>query len=479
MQSTTDRPVSPRELANTIFIYQRMILLCTVLVGGAALVISYLEPKTWEASVKVWAQDQSAALRRANDHAPEIQTRVKMVLSNLRELIFARSVLEETLVRCAAAEQADPPDAAHLEEQGDRLRRAITIEAPKGSDFGTTEIFFVRLRDRDPSHAERLLQSLLDAFHKRYEQLSTEQANHLYDEIRLQVGESRQLLGQSEQNLEAFVSELGADLLELHTLVNTTGGESDLRKSLNSVNERLTPALIELQERTRFLDQVQKARLSPEPIVVPAFLLHEYGALDETSRSLVKAHLDLDAVAARYKPDHSEYRSTEDRLRRTEQTCRAQADLALRALEKDIAAKKQSLDYLAETKQGYVKRMAELANKSVQYAGLVEEVRQRRETVAEVEKRLSDAFHAQLTAAQDVLLSTVDPPRTDPNPVSPRRALNIGVGTVLGLLIGLGLAFLARQYTYTVRSESDLTGLGEELPIVSVPRVARPIRKAG
>ena len=104
---------------------------------------------------------------------------------------------------------------------------------------------------------------------------------------------------------------------------------------------------------------------------------------------------------------------------------------------------------------------------------------QRRENLAEAEKRRSDAFHAQLTAAQDVLVSTVDPPRADPNPVSPRRFLSTAVGTFLGLLIGLGLAFLAQQYTHTVRSESDLTGLGEDLPIVSVPRVGVPIKKVG
>ena len=110
---------------------------------------------------------------------------------------------------------------------------------------------------------------------------------------------------------------LGPDLLELSTLTNPSGGESDLRKSLNSVNERLTPAQVELRERLMFLEQVEKARLSsPGPIVVPAFLLHEYAALDEASRSLVHAYIDLNAVAARTKPEHSDYRTAQDRLRR-------------------------------------------------------------------------------------------------------------------------------------------------------------------
>src|SRR5207247_1153177 len=131
--STTERPASLRDLANTLFIYQRTILLCTALFGGAALTLSWLEPKIWEASVKVWAQDQSAELRRASDHVTEIQTRVKMVLSNFRELVYSRSVLEDTLRRSATADGSGGPDGRLDEEQVEELRRAITIEAPKGS----------------------------------------------------------------------------------------------------------------------------------------------------------------------------------------------------------------------------------------------------------------------------------------------------------------------------------------------------------
>ena len=49
--------------------------------------------------------------------------------------------------------------------------------------------------------------------------------------------------------------------------------------------------------------------------------------------------------------------------------------------------------------------------------------------------------------------------------------------TLLGLLIGVGLGFLAREYSHTVRSEADLVGLADELVIVSVPKVRSPLKK--
>src|SRR5262249_30739533 len=126
----------------------------------------------------------------------------------------------------------------------------------------------------------------------------------------------------------------------------------------------------------------------------------------------------------------------------------------------------------------YLERIAELTNRYVEFDGLRQEMTQCRAIVADAEKRRSDAAHALLTAAQETLFATLDGPRTTTNPVSPRRQLNVVVGTLLGLVTGIGIAFLARQFSQIVRSETDLAGIADGMLIVSVPKVRKPLQMA-
>ncbi|WP_052130320.1 YveK family protein [Ureibacillus sinduriensis] len=55
----------------------------------------------------------------------------------------------------------------------------------------------------------------------------------------------------------------------------------------------------------------------------------------------------------------------------------------------------------------------------------------------------------------------------NPTPVKPNKLLNIAVGTVVGLMIGLGLAFLMEYFDTTIKSEEDVEEiLG--LPIIGL-----------
>ena len=55
----------------------------------------------------------------------------------------------------------------------------------------------------------------------------------------------------------------------------------------------------------------------------------------------------------------------------------------------------------------------------------------------------------------------------NPSPVKPNKMLNIAIATVLGLMIGVGLAFLLEYLDTTVKTESDVEEL-LQLPIIGL-----------
>ena len=257
------------------------------------------------------------------------------------------------------------------------------------------------------------------------------------------------------------------------------GSDSELRRGLSTVNEKLVPAEAELRTQAAFLDQMQNSRTEPgQPLIVPGAFARDFPALELAARELSATRLQFDAIAARDTQENPEYQAAQERLRIADQTYRGEIDQAVEAVKRDIAAKTEAVQFLRTQKDTYLARLAGLANRFVEFDGLKQELAQRRTIVGDAEKRRSDAAHSLLTAAQETLFATMDGPRAGTKPVSPQRNLNIAIGTLLGLLTGIGLAFLARQYSQTVRSESDLAGLSENLMIVSVPKVRTPLQKA-
>ncbi len=485
MENTTTQPASLREQAATLFIYKWTILLATLLVGGGAVAVSLLQPEVYEASAQMLAQDQSPGLRGTSLYASDAAARLKLILTNLREVIMSRPVLIATLQEAGVldpsivADNAGAAQAGAIDSEVARLRAAIRTDAPKGSDFGATPIFFLRVRDRDPAAAHRLLLALIESFQKRHQQLSAEQANHLLRETSLQLNKSREQLRSTEEQYQSFVESLGGGLPEMTSLSGSPGADSELRRALVSINEALVPAEAALKAQISFRDQMQQAHTQTgDLMVVPGVFIRDYPGLDLAARELATVRGLMDAVAARNTPQHPEYQATSERLRRVEQTYRDEISRSVQAIEREIATKTESLEFLHEKQQVYARELSGLANKHVEFEGLKEELRQRRLIVEGSERRRSDAAHAVLTASQEVLFSAVDSPRAGSKPVSPQRTMNAALGTLIGLLIGIGLALVARNYSQTVRSESDLAALADRLPIVSVPRVYAPFQRA-
>ena len=484
MQTDQTQPVSLRELAATLFIYKCTILALALAFGIAATVFSWIQPMIYQSSVQIWAQDQSPGLRGTSQYATDSAARVKMVLSNVYEVVYSRQVLESTMERCGVLNPASSEDPVAAQSARDelvsKLGKAIRLEAPKGSDFGTTQIFFIRLKDPDPDRAQALLTALLDSFRQRYEQLSAEQAQHLYRDTTTQVEKSREQLAVAVTAFDEFVRQLEGGMGELNSMGGAPGGDSELRRALATINDRLLPAETDLKLQQALLMQFERLEMDRTPLVdVPASLIRDYPALEQSIRELTGARVQLSSVAARVTIENPEYQTALERLRLLESVFLDEVKRAASAVRKEIAAKTEAVDFMRTEKEQYLARVAELTNRFVEFDGLRQEMTQRRAIVVDAEKRRSDAAHALATAAQETLFATIDGPRTSTKPVSPNRRLNVLIGTLLGLVTGVGLAFLTRQFSLVVRSETDLVDITSGLIVVSVPRVKRPLHKAG
>jgi capsular polysaccharide biosynthesis protein len=84
----------------------------------------------------------------------------------------------------------------------------------------------------------------------------------------------------------------------------------------------------------------------------------------------------------------------------------------------------------------------------------------------------NDPRYVDLFSEQKPRVAVLDPPRLIVQPGVRRGALDVGVRTMLGLVVGLALVFLLHYLDDTVRTREDLEALG--LPVLAeIPRPGR------
>jgi capsular polysaccharide biosynthesis protein len=84
-----------------------------------------------------------------------------------------------------------------------------------------------------------------------------------------------------------------------------------------------------------------------------------------------------------------------------------------------------------------------------------------------------DPRYMEMFSAQQPRVTVIDPPRLIVQPGVRRGALDVGVRTMLGLVVGLALAFLLHYLDETVQTREDLEALG----LVVLAEIPRPGRE--
>lgn len=78
------------------------------------------------------------------------------------------------------------------------------------------------------------------------------------------------------------------------------------------------------------------------------------------------------------------------------------------------------------------------------------------------------------TAESETVLNVVSGPTLSPSPVAPRKSLNLGVGGILGLAVGLGLVIALQRGDRSIRREAQL---GVALPVLATMPKDRVVKK--
>jgi succinoglycan biosynthesis transport protein ExoP len=303
----------------------------------------------------------------------------------------------------------------------------------------------LRFDSQDPQLAARAVNAVAENYMQKNLEARWDATQKASEWLSLQLKDLKAKLEKSEDAMQKYALENGLLYLETD---KGTDKESIVNQSVREIQEELTKAQADRMAKESIYRLVQSGDYGSLPGVFENKLMQD---LSVRLADLQREHAQL---AATFTEDYPKVKESQSQI--------AEIQSSLER-ERRRAAQKISNDYYAALRREKLVRQAsaerqseanQIAEKSVQYGILSREVDTNKGLYEGLLERLKEAgVSAGLNASN---IRIVDPGTVPFKPIAPNYPLNLGLATFLGLVLGVGIAFLKEHLDQTIRYSEDV-----------------------
>jgi capsular exopolysaccharide synthesis family protein len=289
-----------------------------------------------------------------------------------------------------------------------------------------TRLVEVTFNTPDP----QLSQKLADAHAAGFIRMNLDNRSALTDEARefldKKNAELRAKLERSEEALNRF--------RQTHGVVSLDKGENIVVDRLVALNGQLTTARaqrIDAESLYRTVRNKQHQDLSQ---------IMTQGSIPQLKANLANLEAEKAKVSTIFKPDHPRLQELNEHISAARRSINAEIDNVVRGIESSFVAARAREEALEAEAKKQEQEALTLKHIGVQYAVLQEDVNVNRSLYESVLKRLSET-----NVSNDLSISNIQITQRADLPLfpsSPQTTRNLMLGAVVGLFLGIGMAFL-------------------------------------
>ena len=419
-----------------------------------AVLITLLTPLLYRATVSLELSPPKVEVLQDEDN---ISGRQGSTATDLNFLGTQLSLLESAALAERVSQDLNlANDAAVVGDGGDRAASAQAAANFVASGIETklqpqSMIVDVSFVARDPQLAARVANGVADAYIKTNLERRYQSTSYARDFLDKQITATRRDLEQSERQLTAYAQQ--------QRLISTGGGGAEGAGSDNDTNSLTGSTLVALNSA---LAETQARRIAAEQRYRQAV---SGGSTSETSGNAAGLRSEIARLQAEYqqklqtfKPDYPDMvalRAQIDALRQSasRETSGAQGD-RLNTLRQDFQAVRAEEGRLRAQVAGLSGQVLDQRGKRIRYNILQRDVDTNRELYNALLQRYKQIGVAGGIGA--AVASVVDPAQVPGGAFSPNLYLNLLIGGLAGLIIGM-LAALALEFINdTIKSPDDV-----------------------
>jgi succinoglycan biosynthesis transport protein ExoP len=311
----------------------------------------------------------------------------------------------------------------------------LKVEPVKSTSLAT-----VQFTTPDP----RLSQELAAAHAATFIRMSLETRFELTKEARefleKKLAELKVKVEKSEEALQQF--------RQRHGVVSMEGSQNIVVDRMLDLNKRLTEA------RAKRIDLESLARIVKEKNVESLSQVIGNGLIVQLKGRLEEMEAEQAKLATIYKSDHPRLVELRQQINEARRRLKLEIGNVVRAVESDYSSARAREVALQEEAARQQQAALSLKEMEVQYTLVQGELNANRTLYDNVAKHLNERSISSDSPVTTIQI--VEPAEIPLFPSFPRTPTNMVVATAMGLLLGVGVAFLAEHFDSTMRTPEDV-----------------------
>ncbi|HMI89349.1 MAG TPA: polysaccharide biosynthesis tyrosine autokinase [Polyangiaceae bacterium] len=380
---------------------------------------------------------------------------MRLALSVVQQLNLHR---DATFIRNLPPAHPSPPASVSPEDAAEILRSRLSVAAVKES-----RLAMVRYTDADPERARRILNAILDRYLAQNVEDALSSANAAVDWLHGQLDNLKGELERSEMALHEY---------KLHKNILSVAFDDQsnmLRDQMKQVSGVLTEVRTKREEASARRDELMQIS-SDNPSTLPATELLHNVLLQTLRQQYEEALRDREALIAGGKgKEHPDVASIQSRIDTSRTALLNEIRNIQRGVEADLSTVSRQESGLANLLERAKSQALDLNLLEIEYNRLARSKTQTEKLYSLVLERTKESELTQMMRVNNI--HVLDMPLLPRSPIRPRVPVNVAIGTLSGLALGIAAALGRGLLDRTVKTPDDLErGLG--LPFLGlVPKI--------
>lgn len=444
--AATEPETHLHDYLRTILKYRWVAITCFAVIVGTVTIATFLQTPIYEGVAQVMIEQELPRVLNIQ----EVQAIGGSDFYQTQyEIIKSRAVLAKVIQTLRLASRI--PGLKDTPEPTAVLLGKVTVEPRRN-----TRLVDIKVRYPDPNLAAEIATGIAQAYGRFTLETRVKSTRDALNWLSEQMNELKAKVEDSEIALQKYRQRAGIIAIDQQKgLTATRIG------ALNGAYLDAQAARLAIEARLREMQAMAKAAAATPTAVV----LVDNALIQKLRAEATELEVQLSKALRVYKEKHPEVLKIRSQLDQINERIRSEIQVVLRATEAEYRLAKNREETMLQRLNVAKQEVQDLSEKEVQYGVLARETSSNQQLFDMVLKRTKEAGLSGGSEATNVhVLEEAVIPKT---PVAPRKARNILLAAVVGLFLGLGLAFFLEYYDTSIRTPDEVD-LYLGLPTVGV-----------
>ncbi len=467
-----------RAILRIIYSRRAIIITSFLSVFIVTAIITFTSRPTYRATAKIFAEQKIQS--RLFALPPSLAGNVEIFLQTQMEMILSNSVGEMTVKQLGLQHGFSPPNAvakavADLQARTIVGSRVGPKESPSENIIGRSHIILVSVDASDPHEAALTANTICEKYQGFFFEVKGAQAKDVFNFLESQRKHAMDEVKEAEDKFSAFEEKLGVDAIEL---INLNRGQVKPFAEIERLWGQYQLVRARLAGEIGRIEDIESYLINQDDPSLPSKSWDRNNALITIKKNTLAVESKLAELEPRYTSEYQLIPQLKEQLKNLDILLKREKRQDVRGDYVSAHREKQALTKEAETLElvtgDYPQRVETIIKNKAEYNRLKRDLDSKEkiydDLITQVQESRISMYSELRKVANIYIMDRALPPLYK---LKPKTKMNLIFAAMIGIVLGIGLAFLTDYLDHTIKSVEDIELYLNKPLLISLPVLSR------